>query len=1190
MRKHFFVYFFAISIFLLCLLLCACGDGGMLAMCQHTSVDTVIENNILPTCTEEGSYDEVVYCLECEIKLSSNRKTIEKAPHDEITHSAKTPTCTETGWDAYVTCSRCDYSTYNEKAALSHNEITHSAKAPTCTETGWDAYVTCSRCDYSTYNEKAALSHNEITHSAKAPTCTETGWDAYVTCSRCDYSTYNEKSALSHNEITHSAKAPTCTETGWDAYVTCSRCDYSTYNEKSALSHNEITHSAKAPTCTETGWDAYVTCSRCDYSTYNEKAALSHNEITHSAKAPTCTETGWDAYVTCSRCDYSTYNEKAALSHNEITHSAKAPTCTETGWDAYVTCSRCDYSTYNEKAALNHNEITHSAKVPTCTELGWDAYVTCSRCDYSTRKTKALIEHTLSNNECTVCHLKLSAGLEYSLNSDGTTYTVTGIGSCTDENIVIGNYDGLKVTAIGEKAFCDLKNIKSVTILEGVTDIKKYAFLDCDLLSELTLPSTLASVEYMAFGYCENIEYNESDGVYYLGNKSEPQLVLVKPASTSESAYTIHPDTKIIAPCAFEFCGNLINITLPDKITYIGERAFYVCGRLSEISFPNSVYYIGDSALGDCYSITDICIGAGVSHIGKDAFYNCRALVCIEVSPSNTCYSTISGSLYTKDHETLIKYASGRPDTYFSIPYSVTTIADNAFSVSNNIQQIYLNGRITHIGNEAFSYCYSLVSINIPDSVISIGDFAFDRCRSLTSIFIPPSVTHIGKAPFYVINNFSSFSVSEENSTYKYENGILCTKDGTELIQYINCRDVTPTLTIPDGIISIGDYAFYQCNSIVSVIIPDSVLSIGDLAFYGCENLCSVTLGSGINSLGNQSIDYCKKLVEVINNSEYLENHWNFDNLTRYAIEVHNGDSNLCVIDGYAFYTYNGVNYLVNYTGNDIILSLPESCNGESYEIYKNAFIGNSNIVSVTIPEKVTAIGEDAFYYCEKLVEVINHSSINIICGSEEHGNVALYAKKVHNGETEIKSYSDYLFYTHNGTHYLIGYTGSDKYLTLPSDYSGNSYEIYTRAFDCLDIRSVYISSGVTSIGYAAFSSCGNLKSVTIGPNVTYIGTSAFNMCYGLETITIPDSVTHIEGTAFWFCTTLKSVTIGKNVSYIGKYIFESCRTLTSVTFRDASNWYTADAEIDDSELRDPTIAAKHLLSKYSGVVLTKKQ
>ena len=196
-------------------------------------------------------------------------------------------------------CEVCD-TEYGEKDPNNHDLVHFRAKAPTCTEIGWDAYETCSRCDYTTYTELPALNHDLVQHEAQAPTCTEIGWDAYKTCSRCDYTTYAEQPALNHALEQHAAKAPTCTEKGWDAYDTCSRCDYTTYAEQPALNHDLVNHDAKAPTCTEIGWNAYDTCSRCDYTTYAELPALNHDYQAVTVE-PTCETDGYTVF-TCSRC------------------------------------------------------------------------------------------------------------------------------------------------------------------------------------------------------------------------------------------------------------------------------------------------------------------------------------------------------------------------------------------------------------------------------------------------------------------------------------------------------------------------------------------------------------------------------------------------------------------------------------------------------------------------------------------------------------------------------------------------------------------------------------------------------------------------------------------------------------------------------------------------------------------------
>ena len=283
-----------------------------------------------------------------------------------------TATCT-----AKAVCEACG-GEYGEKDSNNHNLVQHAAKAPTCTEKGWSAYETCSRCNHTTYTELPALNHDLVQHDAQAPTCTEPGWNAYSTCKNCDYNTYQELPALNHDLVQHDAQAPTCTEPGWNAYSTCKNCDYNTYQELPALNHDLVQHEAKAPTCTEPGWNAYSTCKNCDYNTYQELPALNHDLVQHDAQAPTCTEPGWDAYETCSRCNYTTYAEQPALNHALVQHEAKAPTCTEIGWNAYDTCSRCNYTTYAELPALNHDYQAVTVE-PTCETDGYTIF-TCSRC------------------------------------------------------------------------------------------------------------------------------------------------------------------------------------------------------------------------------------------------------------------------------------------------------------------------------------------------------------------------------------------------------------------------------------------------------------------------------------------------------------------------------------------------------------------------------------------------------------------------------------------------------------------------------------------------------------------------------------------------------------------------------------------------------------------------------------------
>ena len=124
---------------------------------------------------------------------------------------------------------------YGEKDPNNHDLVHHEAKAPTCTGIGWNAFDTCSRCDYTTYVE-LPVQHDLVHHDAKAPTCTEIGWDAYDTCSRCDHTTYAELPALNHDYQAVTVE-PTCETDGYTIF-TCSRCkDSYTANPTDKLGH-----------------------------------------------------------------------------------------------------------------------------------------------------------------------------------------------------------------------------------------------------------------------------------------------------------------------------------------------------------------------------------------------------------------------------------------------------------------------------------------------------------------------------------------------------------------------------------------------------------------------------------------------------------------------------------------------------------------------------------------------------------------------------------------------------------------------------------------------------------------------------------------------------------------------------------------------------------------------------------------
>lgn len=246
------------------------------AVCSHSDTEAV--TGAPASCVSPGVTDSVI-CKNCKTLLSGNTP-IPELGHDKIPHQKKSPSCTEIGWDEYFTCSRCDYSTYEELPATGHTEVTDTALAPSCTETGLSEGKHCSVCNAVTVKQEAvpALGHKEVTDPPVNPACTTEGLSEGKHCSVC-YAVIikqNKIPALGHNEIKHGEKAATCISTGNTAYAACSRCDYSTYKETAVnpSNHTNTKDVPETPATTENiGYTAGIYCNDCN------KFISGHKEI-----------------------------------------------------------------------------------------------------------------------------------------------------------------------------------------------------------------------------------------------------------------------------------------------------------------------------------------------------------------------------------------------------------------------------------------------------------------------------------------------------------------------------------------------------------------------------------------------------------------------------------------------------------------------------------------------------------------------------------------------------------------------------------------------------------------------------------------------------------------------------------------------------------------------------------------------
>ena len=374
---------------------------------------------------------------------------------------------------------------------------------------------------------------------------------------------------------------------------------------------------------------------------------------------------------------------------------------------------------------------------------------------------------------------------------------------------------------------------------------------------------------------------------------------------------------------AWVFSGftSLTSITIPDSVTSIGEYAFGGCTSLTSITIPDSVTSIGDSAFWNCTSLKSIKIPDGVTSISYSAFNGCTSLTTIDVEIGNNNYTSVNGVLFNKNKTELICYPSEKVDKSYTIPNSVTEISWSAFHD-----------------------CTSLTNITIPNSVTYIDNFAFSGCTSLTAI-----------------------DIATDNEYYTSVNGVLFNKDKTELRCY-PAGKTDKSYNIPDGVTSIGYYAFYGCTSLTSITIPNGVTSIDWFAFSGCTSLKSITIPNGVTSIDWLAFSGCTSLKSItIPNS-----------VTSIGDSAFEDCSSLTSI------------------------KIPDSVT----EIGSSAFSGCKSLTSITIPNSVTSIGEFAFYDCTSLTSITIPNSVTSI-GSNAFGYYY---------DNEYKKIDNFKIYCYSGT------------------------------------------------------------------------------------------------------------------------------------------------------------------------------
>ena len=816
---------------------------------------------------------------------------------------------------------------------------------------------------------------------------------------------------------------------------------------------------------------------------------------------------------------------------------------------------------------------------PTCEDNG-QKNRTCQGCGYSETEVIPAEGHAFVDKICQKCGtaLNYTEGLSYKRKEKDSGYSVTGIASATDTDIVIpSQYNGLPVIDIDLWAFHNCSSLTSVEIPSSVTTIGAYAFDGCRGLKSVTFGenSQLTSIGGYAFRGCNgltrvfigdieawcSIDFygTESNPLYYAHNlylNGELVTELVIPdgvTSIGSSAFegcsglisvSFGENSQLasIGSSAFEGCSGLISVSFGEnsQLTSIGSSAFYNCRGLTSVTFGENsqLTSIGLYAFDGCDGLTSIEIPSGVTSIGDNAFRGCDGLtISCEATGKPSGWDTD----WNKSNCTVVwdcnnnevgtdGYAYVTIDTIrYAWKDGVATVARQPRSLSGDIEipiSIAYKGvvyPVTSIGEEAFYGCGSLTSIKIPASVTSVGDNAFWDCGGLTisceATSEPSGWSSSWNGQCPVVWDCNNNEVATDGYVYGIIDRIrYAWQDGVAIVAR-QPRSLSGDIEIPISVAYRG------------VAYP--VTRIDTQAFYGCGRLTSIEIPASVTSIGDNAFYGCIGLKSVT---------------LPFVGESIDATSNMHFgyIFGASSYEHNGA-YVPDSLRTVIITG--------GTRIEGSAFYGCNGLTSITLP----FIGES--------IDGTSNTHFGYIFGASTYKDQGDYVPDslrtvMITGLTRGELPGSMTSVPSNAFFNCSGLTR----IELPNSVS---YIGMSAFYNCNSLTSMEIPSGVTSIAPSAFYNCSRLTSITlpfIGESIDGTSNTHFGYIFGASSYDynddyVPKSLrtvmitggTQIGNSAFYGCGGLTDIKLPRSVISIGMHAFYGCSGLTSVTFDDNS-------------------------------------